>query len=82
VRWRQCARPRTASSLNAEGPAYYSVLQQPAGRRPGEEAPHLARRPVLEVPSAVPKIWIYRLRRRAGSRVKFVKRVTVADADA
>ncbi|MBO0741157.1 MAG: hypothetical protein J2P51_07005, partial [Hyphomicrobiaceae bacterium] len=50
--------------------------------RPIDEVPHLPRRPVLDVLLAGPKIWIYRLRRKADSRVKFVKRVTVADADA
>ncbi|HSR81419.1 MAG TPA: YfhO family protein, partial [Hyphomicrobiaceae bacterium] len=50
--------------------------------RPIDEVPHLPRRPVLDVLLAGPKIWIYRLRRKAESRVKFVKRVTVADADA
>ena len=50
--------------------------------RPIEDVPHLSRRPVSDVLLAGPKIWIYRLRRKAESRVKFVKRVTVADADA
>jgi hypothetical protein len=50
--------------------------------RPIDEVPHLARRPVSDVLMAGPKIWIYRLRRKAESRVKFVKRVSVADADA
>jgi len=50
--------------------------------RPIDEVPHLARQPVSDVLLAGPRIWIYRLRRRAESRVKFVKRVTVADADA
>ena len=50
--------------------------------RPIDEVPQLPRRPVLDVLLAGPKIWIYRLRRKAESRVKFVKRVTVADADA
>jgi hypothetical protein len=50
--------------------------------RPIDEVPHLARRPVSDVLLAGPKIWIYRLRRKAQSRVTFVKRVTVADADA
>jgi hypothetical protein len=44
--------------------------------------PHLSRRPVSDVLMAGPKIWIYRLRRKAESRVKFVRRATVADADA
>ena len=43
--------------------------------RPIDEVPHLARRPVSDVLMAGPKIWIYRLRRKAESRVKFVKRV-------
>jgi len=50
--------------------------------RPIDEVPHLARRPISDVLLAGPRIWIYRLRRRAESRVKFVKRVMVADADA
>ena len=50
--------------------------------RPIDEVPHLARRPVSDVLLAGPKMWIYRLRRKAESRVKFVKRVSVADADA
>ena len=50
--------------------------------RPIDEVPHLARRPVSDVLLAGPKIWIYRLRRRAESRVRYVKRVMVADADA
>jgi Bacterial membrane protein YfhO len=49
--------------------------------RPIDEVPHLARRPVSDVLLAGPKVWIYRLRRKAESRVKFVKRVSVADAD-
>ena len=43
--------------------------------RPIEEVPHLARRPVSDVLLAGPKVWIYRLRRKAEPRVKFVKRV-------
>ena len=50
--------------------------------RPIDEVPHLSRRPVSDVLMAGPKIWIYRLRRKAESRVKFVRRATVADADA
>jgi hypothetical protein len=49
--------------------------------RPIEEVPHLRRRPVSDVLLAGPKVWIYRLR-PAEPRVKFVKRVVVADADA
>jgi hypothetical protein len=49
--------------------------------RPIDEVPHLSRRPVSDVLLAGPKIWIYRLRRRAESRVKFVRRAIVADAD-
>ena len=49
--------------------------------RPIEEVPHLLRRPVSDVLLAGPKVWIYRLR-RAEPRVKFIKRVVVADADA
>jgi hypothetical protein len=49
--------------------------------RPIEEVPHLRRRPVSDVLLAGPKVWIYRLR-RAQPRVKFVRRVLVADADA
>ena len=50
--------------------------------RPIDEVPHLARRPVSDVLMAGPKIWIYRLRRKAESRVKFVRRMSVANADA
>lgn len=50
--------------------------------RPIDEVPHLSRRPISDELLAGPKIWIYRLRRRAESRVKFVRRATVADADA
>ncbi len=49
--------------------------------RPIEEVPHLARRPVSDVLLAGPKVWIYRLR-PAEPRVKLLRRVTVADADA
>ena len=49
--------------------------------RPIEEVPHLRRRPVSDVLLAGPKVWIYRLR-PAEPRVKFLKRVVVADADA
>jgi hypothetical protein len=49
--------------------------------RPIEEVPHLARRPVSDVLLAGPKVWIYRLR-PAEPRVKFLRRVTVADAQA
>ena len=38
--------------------------------RPIDEVPHLARRPVSDVLMAGPKIWIYRLRRKAESRVQ------------
>ena len=50
--------------------------------RPMEDVRQLSRRPVSDVLLAGPKVWIYRLRRKAESRVKFIKRVTVADADA
>lgn len=49
--------------------------------RPIEEVPHLARRPVVEVLLAGPKVWIYRLR-GAEPRVKFISRIVVADTDA
>jgi hypothetical protein len=49
--------------------------------RPIEQVPHLARRPVAEVLLAGPKVWIYRLR-PAEPRVKLLRRVLVADADA
>jgi hypothetical protein len=49
--------------------------------RPIEDVPHLARRPVSDVLLAGPKVWIYRLR-KAEPRVKFIKRVVVADTDA
>ncbi|HJU31815.1 MAG TPA: hypothetical protein VJ740_10175 [Hyphomicrobiaceae bacterium] len=50
--------------------------------RPIDEVPQLRRRPQSDVLLAGPKIWIYRLRRKAESRVRFVKRVSVANADA
>ena len=50
--------------------------------RPIEDVPHLSRRPVSDVLLAGPKVWIYRLRRKAESRVKFVKRVSEPDVDA
>src|SRR5207249_282654 len=49
--------------------------------RPIEEVPHLLRRPVTDVLLAGPKVWIYRLR-RAEPRVRFIRRVVVADANA
>jgi len=48
--------------------------------RPIEEVPHLARRPVADVLQAGPQVWIYRLRDPA-PRLKFSRRVQVADAD-
>jgi hypothetical protein len=50
--------------------------------RPMEKLPHLRHRPASDVLLAGPKVWIYRLRRKAESRVKFVKRLSVVDADA
>lgn len=49
--------------------------------RPIEEVPHLRRRPVTDVLLAGPKVWIYRLR-MAEPRVRFIRRVLLADADA
>ena len=49
--------------------------------RPIEEVPHLARRPVADVLRAGPDVWVYRLKDPA-PRVKFTRRVQVADADA
>jgi hypothetical protein len=49
--------------------------------RPIEEVPHLARRPVADVLQAGPDVWIYRLR-NPSPRLKFSRRVQVADADA
>jgi len=46
-----------------------------------EEVPHLARRPVADVLQWGPNAWIYRLRNPA-PRVKFTRRIQVADADA
>jgi len=48
--------------------------------RPIEEVPHLARRPVADVLQAGPGVWIYRLRDPA-PRLKFSRRIQVADAD-
>ena len=49
--------------------------------RPIEQVPHLARRPVADVLKAGPDVWIYRLR-DAAPRLKFTRRIQVADADA
>jgi hypothetical protein len=49
--------------------------------RPIEEVAHLARRPVADVLHAGPDIWIYRLK-NPSPRLKFTRRVQVADADA
>ncbi len=49
--------------------------------RPIEEVPHLARRPVADILRAGPDVWVYRLKDPA-PRVKFTRRVQVADADA
>jgi hypothetical protein len=48
--------------------------------RPIEQVPHLARRPVADVLQAGPDVWIYRLRNPA-PRLKFSRRVQIADAD-
>src|SRR5215475_5110321 len=48
--------------------------------RPIEKVSHLARRPVADVLQAGPDVWIYRLRNPA-SRLKFSRRVQIADAD-
>jgi hypothetical protein len=49
--------------------------------RPIEQVPHLASRPVADVLQAGPDVWIYRLR-NPSPRLKFSRRVQVADADA
>lgn len=49
--------------------------------RPIEEVPHLANRPVADVLRAGPDVWVYRLKDPA-PRLKFSRRVQVADADA
>jgi hypothetical protein len=49
--------------------------------RPIEEVPHLARRPVADVLRAGPDVWIYKLK-DPSPRLKFTRRVQVADADA
>jgi hypothetical protein len=49
--------------------------------RPIEKVPHLARRPVADVLQAGPEIWVYRLR-DPSPRLKFSRRIMVADADA
>jgi hypothetical protein len=48
--------------------------------RPIEQVPHLARRPVADVLQAGPDVWIYRLR-DPSPRLKFSRRVQIADAD-
>jgi hypothetical protein len=49
--------------------------------RPIEQVPHLARRPVADVLQAGPDVWVYRLR-DPSPRLKFLRRIQVADADA
>jgi hypothetical protein len=49
--------------------------------RPIEQVPHLARRPVADVLLAGPDVWVYRFR-DSSPRLKFSRRVQVADADA
>jgi hypothetical protein len=49
--------------------------------RPIEEVPHLASRPVADVLRDGPDVWVYRLKDPA-PRLKFTRRVQVADADA
>jgi hypothetical protein len=49
--------------------------------RPIEKVPHLAHRPVADVLLAGPDVWVYRLRDPA-PRLKFLRRIQVADADA
>src|SRR5215470_694518 len=49
--------------------------------RPIEQVPHLASRPVADVLQAGPDVWVYRLR-NSSPRLKFSRRVQVADADA
>jgi hypothetical protein len=48
--------------------------------RPIEKVSHLARRPVADVLQAGPEVWIYRLR-NPSPRLKFSRRIQVADAD-
>jgi hypothetical protein len=48
--------------------------------RPIEKVSHLARRPVADVLQAGPDVWIYRLR-NPSPRLKFSRRIQVADAD-
>jgi hypothetical protein len=48
--------------------------------RPIEEVEHLASRPVADVLRAGPDVWVYRLKDPA-PRLKFTRRVQVADAD-
>jgi hypothetical protein len=48
--------------------------------RPIEKVSHLARRPIADVLQAGPEVWIYRLR-NPSPRLKFSRRVQVADAD-
>ncbi len=49
--------------------------------RPIEEVPHLAGRPVADILQAGPAVWVYRLR-NPSPRLKFTRRIQVADADA
>src|SRR5262245_2937983 len=49
--------------------------------RPIEQVPHLARRPVADVLQEGPDVWVYRLR-DPSPRLKFLRRIQVADADA
>src|SRR5262245_31027889 len=69
--------PRGWAQVSLSGPAPSPTSRSIAGREDaGRE------RPVSDVLLAGPKIWICRRRRKAQSRVRLVKRVTVADADA
>ena len=79
--WRQDLRDFPASFDN-----YDCALARTLGLefvvldRPIDKVAHLARRPVADVLQAGPDVWIYRLR-NPSPRLKFSRRIQVADAD-
>jgi len=79
--WRQDQRDFPASFENYDCELARALgLEFVVLDRPIEKVAHLARRPVADVLQAGPEVWIYRLR-NPSSRLKFSRRVQVADAD-
>ena len=79
-RW-SCATSRPPSTATTARSPARSASNSCLLGRPIEEVPHLARRPVADVLRAGPDVWVYRLKDPA-PRLKFTRRVQVADADA